>query len=208
LIEQAVETFGDLHVLVNNAGILRDRMLVNMSESEWDSVIEVHLKGHFAPTRFAAAYWRAQHKGNWLAPRNVVNTTSTSGLFSNAGQSNYGAAKTGIATFSQIIAKELDRYGVRSNAIAPLARTRLTLATPGMEERMTTSDDFDTWDPGNISPVVAYLSTADCPFNGETFIVQGGTVTRVRGWERAETIQRESRWTAADLAKMMPTLVQ
>jgi NAD(P)-dependent dehydrogenase (short-subunit alcohol dehydrogenase family) len=207
LIEQAVEAFGDLHVLVNNAGILRDRMLVNMSESEWDSVVEVHLKGHFAPTRFAAAYWRSQQRADRIAPRNVVNTTSTSGLFANPGQANYGAAKSGIATFSQIIAKELERYGVRSNTIAPLARTRLTLGTPGMENRMTVTAGFDNWDPGNISPVVAYLSTAECPFSGETFIVQGGSVTRAAGWARAESIQRDARWTAAELAEMMPTLV-
>ncbi|MEZ5266712.1 MAG: SDR family NAD(P)-dependent oxidoreductase [Acidimicrobiales bacterium] len=131
LINQAVETFGDLHVLVNNAGILRDRVLVNMTEAEWDAVVEVHLKGHFAPTRWAAAYWREQSKAGKTVNASVIHTSSTSGLFSNPGQTNYGAAKSGIATFSQICAKELSRYGVRSNAIAPAARTRLTLATPG-----------------------------------------------------------------------------
>ncbi len=119
MINQAVETFGDLDILVNNAGILRDRVLVNMTEEEWDAVIAVHLKGHFAPTRWAAAYWREQHKAGVTKPRNIVHTSSTSGLFSNPGQSNYGAAKTGIATFSQIVAKELARYNVKSNTIAP-----------------------------------------------------------------------------------------
>src|SRR6478609_12194887 len=134
LINTAIETFGDLDILVNNAGILRDRVIVNMTEAEWDAVIAVHLKGHFAPTRWAAAYWREQHKAGATKPRNLVHTSSTSGLFPNPGQANYGAAKSGIATMSQICAKELVRYGVRSNAIAPAARTRLTEATPGLED--------------------------------------------------------------------------
>src|SRR5688500_14089061 len=125
LINSAIEAFGDLDILVNNAGILRDRVIVNMTEEEWDAVVTVHLKGHFAPTRWAAAYWREQTKAGINKPRNVVHTSSTSGLFSNPGQANYGAAKTGIATFSQICAKELIRYGVKSNCIAPGARTRL-----------------------------------------------------------------------------------
>src|SRR5215210_3291153 len=119
LINSAIEAFGDLDILVNNAGILRDRVLVNMTEDEWDAVIAVHLKGHFAPTRWAAAYWREQTKAGIDKPRNLVHTSSTSGLFSNPGQANYGAAKTGIATFSQIAAKELIRYDVKSNTIAP-----------------------------------------------------------------------------------------
>ena len=162
LVNQAVETFGDLDILVNNAGILRDRVLVNMTEDEWDAVITVHLKGHFAPSRWAAAYWREQHKAGITKPRNIVHTSSTSGLFSNPGQANYGAAKTGIATFSQIIAKELVRYNVKSNTIAPGARTRLTLATPGLEDVMKPREGvFDPWDPANISPLVAYLASAE-----------------------------------------------
>ena len=132
LINAAIEAFGDLDILVNNAGILRDRVVVNMTEDEWDAVIDVHLKGHFAPTRWAAAYWREQHKAGVTKPRNIVHTSSTSGLLANPGQANYGAAKSGIATMSQICAKELVRYGVKSNCIAPAARTRLTLATPGL----------------------------------------------------------------------------
>ena len=131
LVNSAIEAFGDLDILVNNAGILRDRVLVNMTEAEWDAVIAVHLKGHFAPSRWAAAYWREEHKAGRGKRRNMVHTSSTSGLFSNPGQANYGAAKSGIATFSQIAAKELTRYDVISNCIAPGARTRLTLATPG-----------------------------------------------------------------------------
>ncbi len=201
LINTAVSTFGDLDILVNNAGILRDRVLVNMTEAEWDSVISVHLKGHFAPTRWAAAYWREQHKAGIAKPRNLVHTSSTSGLFSNPGQSNYGAAKSGIATFSQIVAKELSRYGVVSNCIAPGARTRLTLATPGLDSIMAPKQEgFDEWDPANISPLVAYLSTADCAFTGETFFVQGGVVKRVESWAMAETVEQNEMWTVSDLA--------
>ena len=204
LVNTAIETFGDLHAVVNNAGILRDRVLVNMTEEEWDAVIRVHLKGHFAPTRWAAAYWREQHKAGKGKPRNLVHTSSTSGLFANPGQSNYGAAKTGIATFSQIAAKELIRYDVISNCIAPGARTRLTLATPGLGDIMAPKEGaFDQWDPANISPLVAYLATADCPFTGETFFVQGGEVKRVQSWEMAETVEQQARWTVEGLAEAL-----
>jgi NAD(P)-dependent dehydrogenase (short-subunit alcohol dehydrogenase family) len=208
MVNQAVETFGDLDILVNNAGILRDRVLVNMTEEEWDAVINVHLKGHFAPTRWAAAYWREQHKAGSDRPRNVVHTSSTSGLFANPGQSNYGAAKTGIATFSQIVAKELVRYNVKSNTIAPGARTRLTLATPGLEDVMKPREGvFDPWDPANISPFVAYLASADCAFTGETFLVQGGSVAMVESWKRGAGVERDSKWTVAELTVAMASLV-
>ena len=207
MIDQAVETFGDLDILVNNAGILRDRVLVNMTEAEWDAVIAVHLKGHFAPTRHAAAYWREQSKNGVTKTRNIVHTSSTSGLFSNPGQANYGAAKSGIATFSQICAKELARYNVKSNAIAPAARTRLTLATPGLEDVMAAKEGaFDLWDPANVSPLVAYLSSEACAFSGETFFVQGGQVTRVQSWTNAEEIKQNDRWTVAGLTEAMTQL--
>jgi NAD(P)-dependent dehydrogenase (short-subunit alcohol dehydrogenase family) len=207
MINQAVETFGDLDILVNNAGILRDRVLVNMTEEEWDAVIAVHLKGHFAPTRWAAAYWREQSKAGATRPRNIVHTSSTSGLFANPGQSNYGAAKTGIATFSQIVAKELSRYHVKSNTIAPGARTRLTLATPGLEDVMKPKEGaFDMWDPANISPLVAYLASESCAFNGETFLVQGGTVTMVESWARGQGVERDSKWTVPELAEALAPL--
>jgi len=207
MIDQAVEHFGDVDILVNNAGILRDRVLVNMSEAEWDAVIAVHLKGHFAPTHHAAAYWREQSKNGVTKPRNLVHTSSTSGLFSNPGQANYGAAKSGIATFSQICAKELSRYNVKSNAIAPAARTRLTLATPGLEDVMAAKDgQFDMWDPANVSPLVCYLSSAACEFSGETFFVQGGQVTRVKSWTMAEEINQNDRWSVSGLTEAMKKL--
>jgi NAD(P)-dependent dehydrogenase (short-subunit alcohol dehydrogenase family) len=203
LVAQAVEAFGALHVLVNNAGILRDRVIFQMTEEEWDSVIAVHLKGHFASMHHAAIYWREQHRaGHDLRPA-VVNTTSTSGLYANTGQANYGSAKSGIATLSQIASKELSRYGVRSNAIAPGARTRLTTATERLQEEVAAPADpnaFDEWDPANVSPFVAYLATADCPFTGETFVVLGGRVQRVESWHNAERIVQDRRWTVDELA--------
>ncbi len=209
LVNSAIEAFGDLDIVVNNAGILRDRVLVNMTESEWDAVIAVHLKGHFVPTRWAAAYWREQHKAGIVKPRNLVHTSSTSGLFSNPGQSNYGAAKSGIATFNQIVAKELVRYNVKSNCIAPGARTRLTLATPGLDQMIAAPADaavFDAWDPANISPLVAYLASERCEFNGETFLVQGGNVTRVQSWANGPSIEQNDRWTVEALADAIGAL--
>ena len=209
LVNSAIEAFGDLDILVNNAGILRDRVIVNMTEEEWDAVITVHLKGHFAPTRWAAAYWREQHKAGHGRPRNLVHTSSTSGLFANPGQSNYGAAKTGIATFSQIAAKELIRYNVKSNTIAPGARTRLTLATPGLEQIMKPAEGgFDQWDAANISPLVAYLATADCKFTGETFFVQGGNVTLIESWARGASVDRDSMWSVDELAQALAPLAR
>ena len=209
MVATAIEVFGDLDVVVNNAGILRDRTLANMTEEEWDSVIAVHLKGHFAPTRHAAAYWRDEHKAGRGKRRNLVHTSSTSGLFSNPGQANYGAAKSGIASMSQIAAKELRRYDVVSNCIAPGARTRLTLATPGLEDIMAAPEaGFDNWNPANVSPLVAYLSTQSCPFTGETFYVKGGVVKRVKSWEMADRIEKSGAWTVDELADAMAPMAQ
>jgi len=211
LIDAAVDTFGRLDVLVNNAGILRDRVLINMSEAEWDDVVRVHMKGHFVPTRWAATYWREQVKAGEDVKANLIHTSSTSGLLGNPGQTNYGAAKAGIGSFSIICAKELGRYGVRSNCIAPAARTRLTEATPGLGEIVKPPDDaetFDVWDPANVSPLVAYLATADCPFTGETFYVQGGTVKLMDPWRIGDGVERPERWTVDGLrdalAKFVP----
>jgi NAD(P)-dependent dehydrogenase (short-subunit alcohol dehydrogenase family) len=208
LINSAVEAFGDLHVLVNNAGILRDRVLVNMTEEEWDAVIHVHLKGHFAPTRWAAAYWREQKKAGKDVKASVINTSSTSGLLGNPGQANYGAAKAGIGAFTVITAMELDRYGIRVNAIAPAARTRLTEATPGLGDVVKAPDDpgsFDVWDPANISPLVGYLATEGCSLTGKVFFVQGGKVQLFQPWTLTEAIEKPERWTVAELEAEMKT---
>jgi NAD(P)-dependent dehydrogenase (short-subunit alcohol dehydrogenase family) len=209
LIQTAVDTFGDIHVLVNNAGILRDRVIVNMTEDEWDAVIHVHLKGHFCPTRHAAAYWREQSKAGKEVNASIIHTSSTSGLLGNPGQANYGAAKSGIATFSYIASLELGRYGVRSNAIAPAARTRLTEQTPGLQDVVKAPEEeskFDVWNPANVSPFVAYLATADCPFSGEAFLVQGGVVQRFQPWALSEKIDKGDRWTVDELEKEAPKL--
>ena len=201
LVNQAVETFGDLHVLVNNAGILRDRMLTNMSEEEWDAVIRVHLRGHFCPTRWAAAYWREESKAGREVPRAVVNTSSTSGLFGNQGQTNYGAAKTGIATFSMIADAELGRYGVRVNAVAPAAATRLTATIPQQSQEEPPEDGWTPMHPGNISPFVAYLSTESCPIHGKVFFVHGGEVHLFKPFSIVDSISKEGFWTVEELQK-------
>ena len=205
IVNAAIGTFGDLHVLVNNAGILRDRVLVNMTEQEWDDVIRVHLRGHFLPSRWAAAYWREQAKSGHTVKASIINTTSTSGLLSNSGQTNYGAAKSGIATFTEIAQKELGRYGVRVNAIAPAARTRLTATVPGAEERTAARLEeaartgFDKFAPANIAPFVAYLGTEDCPLAGKVFFVFGGQVHLFRPWTVVDKIDAGHRWTVDEL---------
>lgn len=212
LLEAALETFGELHVLVNNAGILRDRMLVNMTEEEWGSVIQAHLKGHFVPTRWAAVHWRQRSKAGHQVQAAVVNSSSTSGLLGNAGQSNYGAAKAGIAALTVIAAQELERYGVRVNAVVPAARTRMTESTPGLSEMVqppTEPGVFDVWDPANSSPVVAYLSGTSCPATGKVFFVQGGRIQVFRPWaliEADEKLDRNQRWTVAELEAEMGRL--
>jgi NAD(P)-dependent dehydrogenase (short-subunit alcohol dehydrogenase family) len=210
IVAATVEAFGDLHVLVNNAGILRDKMLVNMAPEEWDSVIHVHLKGHFVPTRHAAAYWREKVKDGGEVHASVVNTSSTSGLLGNPGQTNYGAAKAGIAAFTVIAAQELSRYGVRVNAIAPAARTRMTEQTPGLGDIVKAPLDpasFDVWNPANISPLVAYLATESCPLNGKVLFVQGGVVRLFQPWTMTDTLEKDDRWTVAELAERLPGVV-
>ena len=202
MVEQAVSAFGDLHVVVNNAGILRDRMLVSMSEEEFDAVIAVHLKGTFNVTRHAADYWREQSKAGVEVDRAVVNTSSGAGLHGNVGQTNYSAAKAGIAAMTVVNAMELRRYGVRANCIAPVARTRLTLQTPGMGEPMQNH----LFDPENVSPLVAVLAAETCPFNGQVFSVYGGSVGIYAGWSIAESVETDDRWTAETLAAAMDAL--
>jgi NAD(P)-dependent dehydrogenase (short-subunit alcohol dehydrogenase family) len=208
LIQAALDAFGSLDVLVNNAGILRDRMLVSMSEEEWDDVVAVHLKGHFVPTRFAAAHWRERVKAGHEVRASVIHTSSTSGLLGNPGQTNYGAAKAGIGSFSIICAQELARYGVRSNCIAPAARTRLTEATPGLGEVVAApADGFDVWDPANVSPLVALLATEQCDITGRTFFVQGGTVRVMVPWHMGERLEQDGRWSIAELGERLPGIL-
>jgi NAD(P)-dependent dehydrogenase (short-subunit alcohol dehydrogenase family) len=212
MINQAVDAFGDLHILVNNAGILRDRVVVNMTEAEWDAVMTVHTKGHFVPTHWAATYWREQAKAGNEGDRAIVNTASGA-MLGNLGQFNYAGAKAAIAAMTLVAAGELGRYGVRVNCLAPIARTRLTLATPGLEDVVKAPDDpseFDKWDPANISPLVAYLSTEDCPFTGGVFHVGGNEVGLFGGWSLSDDdiIAADGRWTVADLQAKAPRLAE
>jgi NAD(P)-dependent dehydrogenase (short-subunit alcohol dehydrogenase family) len=198
LIRQAVDTYARLDILVNNAGITRDRMLVNMSEAEWDSVIAVHLKGHFAPTRHAAAYWREQSKSGAEVRGRVINTSSPSGVFGNVGQTNYGAAKAAIAGFTIIAAQELARYGVTVNCLAPNARTRMTEATFG--EIPKPAEGFDPMDPANIAPVVVALCADEAQeITGQCFFVYGGAVNVLRPWDAGELFQADACWDADEL---------
>lgn len=202
LVEQAVDVFGGLDVLVNNAGFLRDSTLVNMTEEAWDSVVEVHLKGHFAPLHWAANYWRKEAKADRTRNASVVNTCSGSGLFGNPGQANYAAAKSGIAGLTLVAARELERYGVRVNALVPVARTRLTEQTPGVAALVSAPADsaqFDQWHPGHVSPLVAYLATASCQLTGQVLGAHGGSVTLFSGWAPAERVDQERRWTVGEL---------
>lgn len=204
LVEQAVDEFGHLDVLVNNAGILRDGFIAGLEESDWDDVINVHLKGHFGPLHFATQYWKDQTKAGEQIAGSVINTASASGTtMPNAGQSNYGAAKAGIAALSLVAADELERYGVRVNAIAPIARTRLTLATPGMGALFAAEPEegeVDLLAPAQISPLVAWLATEKCPITGRVFAVSGGSVQQLRGWTAEHTTETDDAWTIETIA--------
>ena len=202
IVDTAVDTFGDLHVVVNNAGILRDRTIVNMTEDDFDAVVAVHLKGTLNVTRWAASYWRDRTKAGETADRAIVNTSSAAGLHGSAGQANYAAAKAGIAAMTIVAGRELPRYGARANCIAPVARTRLTTGLPAIGELM----DKPMFDPEHVSPLVAALAAADCPFNGQVFSVMGASVGIYAGWSIAEEVDQEGRWTVAELIRAMDKL--
>jgi NAD(P)-dependent dehydrogenase (short-subunit alcohol dehydrogenase family) len=208
MMQAAIDRFGKLDILVNNAGILRDRMLVNMEEHEWDAVIEVHLKGHFAPTHHAASHWRERSKAGDEVRGRVINTSSPSGVFGNVGQANYGAAKAGIVGFTLIAAQELGRYGVTVNAIAPNARTRMTEAAFG--EIPSPDEGFDPADPANNSPIVVALCADEAQdITGQVFFVYGGAVNLLSGWHAGELFTAgDARWDAdallAELHRRLP----
>jgi NAD(P)-dependent dehydrogenase (short-subunit alcohol dehydrogenase family) len=201
LVEFAVETFGDLHVLVNNAGILRDRTLSNMSEEDWDAVIRVHLKGHAAPSRHAMAYWRDRAKASESVQASVIHTSSIAGYLGSFGQANYSAAKLAVVALSRVIQLEGARYGVRSNVISPSARTRLTSRTPA-----PSTPGFDPRDPANVSPLVAWLAAAECPANGQYFQVYGSRLLVLRLPPIVHDLSNAAgRWTWEDLDRELPS---
>ena len=203
MVNQAIETFGGLDILVNNAGILRDKMSFNMTEEEWDAVVKVHLKGHFAPARFAGAYWRQKSKDSGQ-PVNakIVNTASESGLYGNAGQANYASAKAGIAALTIVLARELERFGVRVNCIAPVAMTRLT-------EDMMGGDDSraEKIAPTNVAAGVAWLaSDLSDGVNGQVLKIQGGMAQIVQGWRPVSQVESDKPWTIESIAEQRDAL--
>ncbi|MFD1815683.1 SDR family oxidoreductase [Rhodococcus gannanensis] len=210
LVQTALDNFGGLDVLVNNAGFLRDRMLVGMSEEEWDSVIRVHLKGHFAPLRHAAAFWRAESKAGRPVDARIINTSSGAGLQGSIGQGNYAAAKAGIAEMTIQAAAELKNYGVSVNAIAPSARTRMTLGAGGaMAEMMAAPENgFDAMAPENISPLVVWLgSTESKDVTGRVFEVEGGKITVAEGWRHGPAQDKGDRWDPKEIGPVVADLL-
>jgi NAD(P)-dependent dehydrogenase (short-subunit alcohol dehydrogenase family) len=207
MVEQAYDTFGKLDVLVNNAGILRDRMLFNMDEAEWDAVIRVHLKGTFCPTRHAVARWREMAKGGSELDARVINTTSTSGLYANPGQSNYGAAKSAIASFTLIASKELAKYGISVNAVSPGALTRMT-ADLGAGRGETTEGEWNPRDPDNVAPIVVWLGSPESKgITGYIFESSGGRIGIAENWRRGPNRTKEGRWDPAELGPVVQELV-
>ena len=216
IIDTAIDNFGKLDILINNAGILRDRMIFNMTEEEWDAVVGVHLKGTFNCTKHACAYWREQHKAGKPVEGRIINTVSDAGLVYNPGQSNYGAAKAGIAAFTLIVAKEMAKYGVTSNVVVPMARTRLTTdATPSLAPLMGTPEDmekkigFDVLDPDNIAPLVVYLASEDAKdITGQVFRIIGGTVWLLESWRSFDKITQPRRWIPEELGQKVRELLR
>jgi NAD(P)-dependent dehydrogenase (short-subunit alcohol dehydrogenase family) len=207
LVQSALDAFGRLDVLVNNAGILRDRMLVSMSEAEWDAVIKVHLKGTFAPMHHAANHWRERVKAGETNDGRIINTSSAAGLFGNIGQTNYAAAKAGIAAMTRVASAELGRYGVTANAIAPIARTRMTegLFPDAMK---TPIDGFDAMAADNVAPLVVWLGSPDSrDVTGQVFEVDGGKISVATGWQHGPEINRGDRWEPADIGPAVRDLM-
>ncbi|GAV43213.1 SDR family oxidoreductase [Streptomyces acidiscabies] len=209
LVHRAVEEFGTLHALVNNAGINRDRMLVSMTEADWDTALRVNLKGHAAPLHHAAAYWRTSAKNGHPVQARIINTTSGAGLLGSVGQGNYGAAKAGIAALTIIAAAELARYGVTVNAIAPSARTPMTEAVEAFADQMRAPETgFDTMHPANVSPLVVWLaSTESAEVTGRVFEVEGGVISVADGWQHGPRAERDRRWTAAEVGPAVSELL-
>lgn len=209
-VKQAIEAFGDLHAVVNNAGINRDRMFASMTEQEWDAIMAVHLKGHFCISSHAVHYWRGQSKEGKAVDARIINTTSGAGLQGSIGQSNYAAAKAGIAALTLNQAAELARYGITANAVAPAARTGMTTAVESMAERMKKPEDgsFDYWAPENVSSLVAWLaSPLSNKVTGRVFEAEGGKISIADGWRSTEPVDKGDRWGPAEVTEAVEQLL-
>ncbi|MEU1469100.1 SDR family oxidoreductase [Streptomyces sp. NPDC005761] len=208
LVATALDSFGRLDTLVNNAGFLRDRMLVNLDEDDWDAVMRVHLKGHFLPLKHAAAYWRAEAKAGRTPSARVVNTASGAGLLGSVGQGNYAAAKAGIVGLTLVAAAEMGRYGVQVNAIAPAARTRMTEAAFAETMAAPGEGAFDAMAPENVSPLVVWLgSAASAGVSGRVFETEAGRITVMEGWRPGPTADKGARWTPAEAGEAVTGLL-
>jgi len=209
LVATALDAFGRLDVVVNNAGVVRDRMVVSCGEDEWDAVVRVHLKGHFAVSRFAAEHWRARSKAGEPVDARIVNTSSGAGLQGSVGQAAYSAAKAGIAALTLVQAAELGRYGVTANAIAPSARTRMTETVfADMMAAPTEAGAFDAMDPGNVAPLVVWLgSPQSAHVTGRVFEVEGGKVAVADGWQHGAAVDKGARWNPAELGPVVDDLL-
>jgi NAD(P)-dependent dehydrogenase (short-subunit alcohol dehydrogenase family) len=211
LVQQAVDTFGGLDTLVNNAGILRDRMFVNMSLDDWDAVVKVHLRGTFCPSKHAVSYWREQSKAGEQRVARIVNTSSPSGIYGNVGQANYGAAKAGIAALTQIMGEELWRYGIQANAIAPSALTAMTEGLTGYVDRLKEIEERTGWKnpggPENIVALVVWLGSPLCTANGRVFDVRAGHVDVAQGWKPGPAYTKEGPFEVAELDEVLPGLL-
>jgi len=209
-VKQAIESFGDLHVVVNNAGINRDRMFASMTEAEWDAIMSVHLKGHFCISSHAVHYWRDQSKAGKAVNARIINTTAGAGLQGSIGQSNYAAAKAGIAALTLNQAAELGRYGITANAVAPAARTGMTTAVESMAARMAAPDDgsFDYWAPENVSSLLAWLASEEAAhITGRVFESEGGKISIADGWRTTQGVDKGDRWQPAEVGEAMQALL-
>lgn len=209
-VKQAIDTWGDLHVVLNNAGVNRDRMFASMTEAEWDTIMSVHLKGHFCITSHVVQYWRNQSKDGKAVNARILNTTSGAGLQGSIGQSNYAAAKAGIAALTLNQAAELGRYGITANAVAPAARTGMTTAVEAMAARMAppTDGSFDYWAPENVSSLLAWLAAEESAHvTGRIFESEGGKISIADGWRSTAGVDKGARWAPAEVAQAMQTLL-
>mgnify|MGYP000200440445 CR=1 FL=1 len=209
-VKQAIDAYGGVHAVVNNAGINRDRMFASMNEAEWDAIMAVHLKGHFCISSHAVGYWRGEAKAGKSVDARIINTTSGAGLQGSVGQSNYAAAKAGIAALTLNQAAELGRYGITANAVAPAARTGMTTAVEAMAERMKKPEDdsFDYWAPENVSSLIAWLASgSSAHVSGRIFESEGGKISIADGWRSTEGVDKGARWAPAEVGGAVEQLL-